>query len=380
MKKLILLALLIVATASASDSIPGKAKRAIFRSQQLCEKEDWAGSIKLLRDCLTKSPDQDHYLLRFYLANSLTKIDSLETAVQHYQKAVSLNSEFINGWLNLAETAYATEQYATAGDAFEKAFRLKETPTQYLLYYAGVCNSLANRNSKALILLQELLLTGEPKPDWLQTTVAVAMEVSESAVAQKVVNQFCEIYPENPSAWLLAYQFYAAENDYENAASAMKIKSYLQPLSVNEQFLFGDILFAAGVPAEAANLYSTAIDRSSDMATVSQYEMLASALLSAQKTDLASEAINKALKIKPTTRLYSLLGDVEYSRENYKEAFNAFSSAADINPDNGRLWLMAGYCAVELEKYGDAKLALERACMFSKQKQSATELLQQLSK
>lgn len=381
MKKLLAFLFLMIAVVAAADdmsSVQSKARRAIFRSQQLLENENWAGSAELLQKCLTDYPDQDHYLLRFHLANSLAKCDSLHAAVNNYQKAVELNPEFINGWLNLAETSYAIENYSTAANAFEKGFRLQEIPAPHLLYYAGVCNSLAGENRAALKLLQELIGTYLPKPDWLQTTVATAMEIDEIEVAQKSVSHFCEIYPNDPSAWLLAYQFYSATQDFKQAAAAMTIRSYLQPLSRSEQLQLGDILFASGVPAEAALHYEIALSDTTETATPGQYEMLASALLSAQQIEKAAAALQLALKTKPTARLWSLLGDVEYSRENYQAAFNAFTSATELDPGQGRNWLMAGYCAMETGKLADAKTALQRAKEFPNQKQNAIELLQRI--
>ncbi|MCP4144406.1 MAG: tetratricopeptide repeat protein [bacterium] len=381
MKKLFAFLFMLIAVAVVADdmsSVQSKARRAIFRSQQLSEVDNWAGSAEMLQECLTDYPDQDHYLLRFYLANSLAKCDSLHSAAIHYQKTVELNPEFINGWLNLAETSYATENYSTAANAFEKGFRLQEIPAPHLLYYAGVCSSLAGENSAALKLLQELIATDLPKPDWLQTTVATAMEVDEIEIAQKTVNRFCEIYPDDPSAWLLAYQFYSAQQDFKQAAAAMTIRSYLQPLTRNEHLQLGDILFASGVPAEAALHYEIALSDATEPATPEQYEMLASALLSAQQTEKAAAALLFALEIKPTARLWSLLGDVEYSREKYQAAFNAFTSATELDPEQGRNWLMVGYCAMETGKLADAKTALQRAKQFPNQKQNANELLQRL--
>jgi len=355
MKKLfafLFLLIAVVAVAEDMSSVQSKARRAIFRSQQLREIDNWAQSAELLQECLTDYPDQDHYLLRFHLANSLAKCDSLHSAVNHYQKAVELNPEFINGWLNLAETSYAIENYLTAANAFERGFRLQETLTPHLLYYAGVCNSLAGENGIALKLLRELIATDLPKPDWLQTTVATAMEVDEVEVAQKTVIRFCEIYPDDPSAWLLAYQFYSAQQDFKQAAAAMTIRSYLQPLSRSEQLQLGDILFASGVPAEAALHYEIALSDTTELATPEQYEMLASALLSAQQTEKAAEALQLA--------------------------FNAFSSATKLDPEQGRNWLMVGYCAMETGKLADAKTALLRAKQFPNQKQNANELLQRM--
>ena len=383
MKRIFTLFFLLIAVVAIADdmsSVQSKARRAIFRSQQLCEADNWAGAAELLQECLTDYPDQDHYLLRFHLANSLAKCDSLHSAANHYQKTVELNPEFMNGWLSLAETSYVIENYSIAANAFEKGFRLKEIPALHLLYYAGVCNSLAGENSAALKLLQELIATDLPKPDWLQTTVATAMEVDEIEVAQKTVTRFCEIYPDDPSAWLLAYQFYSAQQDFKQAAAAMTIRGYLQPLSRSEQLQLGDILFASGVPAEAALHYEIALSDTTETATPGQYEMLASALLSAQQTEKAAEALQLALKTKPTARLWSLLGDVEYSRENYQAAFDAFLSATELDPNQGRNWLMVGYCAMETGKLGDAKTALQRAKQFPNQKQNANELLQRIDR
>ena len=65
-------------------------------------------------------------------------------------------------------------------------------------------------------------------------------------------------------------------------------------------------------------------------------------------------------------------------REKYQEAFDAFTSATELDPEQGRNWLMVGYCAMETGKLADAKTALQRAKQFPNQKQNANELLQRI--
>ena len=127
-----------------------------------------------------------------------------------------------------------------------------------------------------------------------------------------------------------------------------------------------------GVPWLASQRYGMALGGE---AGVEDYERLGSALVAAHETEVAIEILSSALEEHDSRRLWSLLGDVHYLRQEYGPARDAFSRIAEED-ETGRAWLMQGYCALELGEKEAALDLLARATAYPDQADMAQILLQ----
>ena len=107
----------------------------------------------------------------------------------------------------------------------------------------------------------------------------------------------------------------------------------------------------------------------------SNHEKLASAHIAAHSPAKAVEVLETALKQKPTSALWFMMGRVLYEKENFDRAYDAFGHCAKHDPKMGRAHLMMGYCALQADKKDAATSAFQKACRFPKQEKTAKRLL-----
>jgi tetratricopeptide (TPR) repeat protein len=356
------------------SEVPRKGRVALFKASEHVEKGEHEKAVEVLEDFLKKDPEEEHFLVRFHLGNSLRELDRSKDAFEHYRIAVEMEERFADGWLSMAELAYSLEMYGVAADAMLKGHEYSETKPPYLLHYAGVAFLMDGKPERAVTILMDLVSGsyGEPEMDWYRALISACIDSQDKQSGRRAIEGMLAEFTTDPEAWTLAFQYAVSIEDYEKAAVAMTITGYLRPLTKDEKLQLGDLYTAIGVPAIATEYMEEALDEES---TTRDFERLASAYLAAYEFDAALETINRALRHKETLRLWSLLGDLQYMQKNYDEAYRAFQRCAEIDSTHGRAYLMMGYCALEMERFNDAVSQLQVAATFPELQTAAEELL-----
>lgn len=356
------------------SDVPRRTRLALFKAQQHRDKGDFESSAAVLREFLVEHPDGDHFLLRFYLANNLIQLERQEEALEHYQAAVRLEERYGQGWLNLGETAYNLERYGLAAEAIMKGYEYSENKQPRLIYFAAVSHMMDQKPGRAAPLLEELISGsyGEPEIDWYKALISATLDMEAVDRGRRAVSGMLNDFPDDPAAWLLAFQFAAGANEYRQAAVALTVVGYLRPLTRSEEMMLGDLYNALEIPARASLHYGRAV---TDEGTPKEYERLASAHLASYNYEAARETLEAAIAKKPTLRLWALLGDLHYMQKNYERAYRAFQKCAALDAEYGRAYLMMGYCALEMGKVGEAVPHLHLAAKYPQQEETARALL-----
>jgi tetratricopeptide (TPR) repeat protein len=357
--------------------LPLKARLALFKAQEKRDAGDYQGSAKILYDFLAKNPRDDNYLVRYYLALSYTQAGEPAKALDHYQACVAADSTFAPGWAKLAETAYNLGSFRIASSAFMRSYDLDLQKPPELLYYAAAAYYLGGEPAKAVPMLQDLVSGshGRPRTEWFRTLLAACSGASEGDAGKEAASRMLDQYADDPDAWRIAFQFYASIKDYREAALALTIKGFLQPLSREDDRTLGDLYSAIGVPAQASVYYERSIG---ETAAPQDFERLASSYIASYDLASALETITRALQKEPTMRLYSLLGDLNLMERDFGGAYAAYEKCAAMDTVRGRTYLMMGYCAYELGRGEDAIMNLERAAKFPEQEKTALDLLNRI--
>ncbi len=360
-----------------TERTPRRVRLALFKAQTYRERGQADAAIAVLEDHLARHPDQDHYLVRYQLGNLLAMSGNMQEALPHLQKAVQLEPQLYPAWRNLGEVAYELGQNELAAEAFETAFAQDPDSTPEILYYAAANWLFADRADRAVPLC-ETLVSGRyaaPHLEWYRGLATACVEAGTPGRAAPAMAELVRRFPDDPNAWLLAYNQAAAAGDYRRAALAMTVVGLLRPLTGTEQLQLGDLYGAIDVPATAVRHYAAAL---ADSATADRYERLVSSYLASYQLDRALTTLERALADTPTARLWSLAGDVRYRQENYAAALAAYNETARLDPEAGRPHLMMGYCALELGEIDAAAAHLRRAVEFPSQAESARRLLTSL--
>lgn len=361
----------------AISDVPRKARLALFNAYEARGNGDYKRSSQILLDFLERNPGDDHFVLRYQLGNSMSQTHSLEEQLEQYKKCVELEPRYAKGWMSLGEVAYNVGDYDLAAEALDNGFRLSSDKKAQVLYYSAAAYVMAEQPEKATPLLEELVSGkwGPPKMEWYRALVSAALQTGDREVGERAVDGLIANYGDDPDSWTLAFQYAAGTADYHQAAVALQIKSYLTPLTREEQIQLGDLYAAIGVPQEASENYATALE---DGADTKELERLASAYLAAHDTEEALRALNRALEHEPSPRLWSLYGDLNFMERKYEDAYQAYKNSAAMDAEDGRAYLMMAYCAMEIGNKEEAVAQLELASNFPEQESKAKEILSKI--
>ena len=370
------------AAIESGEGLSARAKKALFRARSRQDEGDFHGAAQVMSEFLDGNPEREHPLLLFNLALSHFALEQNSLAYEDLSQAVIIEPRYGRAWLRLGEAAYNLEKFAEAGEAFANAYDLTPEHTPEILYYAGVSLLTGEKAERALTVLEKLLEEHRvgAELDWYQAVISAGGAAGQAGRVAPLLENLLADNASEPRAWELAYQFAAGREDYRAAAVYLTITGYLQPLSHDETIQLGDLYAVISVPLQAARYYEKAMampgaSESVEAGRAEDFERLASAWLGAHDHARARAALQTAIGEKETVGLWSLLGDLEYMDEDFEAALKAFNRACDLDQDFGRGWLMMGYCAIELDRQGEARRYLNKAAGYPGQEASARSLL-----
>jgi tetratricopeptide (TPR) repeat protein len=355
------------------DDVPRRGRLTLFKAQAKKQKGEFEDAAKIIGDYV-EGRDDVHFLVHYNYGNALLTIEKPEEAIVQYSATVEKEPRFWQGWLNLGETAYNLEKYPEAAEAIMNGYRQSPERNPRLLYFAAAAYLMAQQPAQAKPLLEELVYEdrADSKLDWYRALIMACIDLEEEAAGRRAAERMLEVFPEDPGAWKLAFQFAASNHDYRQAAIAMTVKGYLEPLDRSEMMALGSLYTAIEVPWTASSYYEQAMAEESKPA---DFERLVSVYMAAHEPAKARETLEKALAKEPTAKLWSLLGDLHYMEGEYAGAYEAYGNCYKLDPESGRSLLMMGFCALELEKPGEAVVLLEKAEGFPDYSSNASALL-----
>jgi tetratricopeptide (TPR) repeat protein len=364
---------------------PRHVRRALLEADALVNHDRRDKAIALLERHLVDHPDEEDDLLHLHLAQDLADAGRTAEARDHYRRAAELEPRLDRAWFGLADASYDLQDYATAADAFARGYEASFERAPQALFFAASAWLLADQPDKALPIFERLtgpdlavgMPPGAPLPEldikWSRGFLAAANQVEKPELAGPAVKYLMDLRPADPEVWYLQYQYEAARRDFSAAVVSLRVVGYLRPLSTIEEKQLADLLMVAGASHLACEHYERSLDPAASTAEV---ERLASALVTAHETAKALQVLRAALEKAPDARLWSLVGDVHYLRQEYAEALDAFHHVAEAGDETGRAWLMEGYCALELGRKNEALDLLAKASSFPEQQDLAQRLIQ----
>lgn len=383
-----------VASALDPAAAPGSVRRAVFRAERARGQGDLETARLLLDEALAGGPDRDHPALRYRLGAYLCELGRAAEALPHLRRAAEEAPQEAPVWRELGRAAYETGSYAEAAAAFTRAVLCAAqrparqaaegagpaAPDSLLLYYSGVAWILADRPDSAVSVLAPLVaaIADTVPQDWVRALVSAAASAARPQAADAGVARLLGDHPQQPAAWRLASQQAQLAGYLPLAAARLRAADWLEPLPPDELPLLAELQVAAGAPRLAARSYARALAAGGGR-RAALIAPLAAAWLQAHEPDSARVVLQAELSEKQDLRLFMLLGDLEYSIRHWGGAAEAYRRAADLDPGNGRAWLMLGACAARRNRHVEAREHLQRALADSATAGQARSLLDQLA-
>ncbi|MCD6526154.1 MAG: tetratricopeptide repeat protein [Desulfuromonas sp.] len=396
--------------AVAAQNIPLAVRRKVVEAQQLLEQQRYDQALKLLG---IEAKDSGHYLIDFCRANAYLLSERPALAIPWLRRVVVKQADYAPGWLNLAQALYVSDDYAGAGQAFERSFALTRPERLSLLYNAALSYLQAEQSQSALTVLRQLIdrpaeqidnswrgalvqvylqleqprqalpqlqflaehTQHEPQRRWRELLVQQYMVLGMSDQALNALNRYTDEDGLHSRWWTLLTHLHLEAGHYEQGLVALKVVGYLQPLSTEQTRLLADLHLSLGVPQQAQHYYQQLLKTQPHDRQV--LTRLAHASLNLHQPQQALYWTQQQ-GAQSDPELLQLQGQLLFSLERYAEASELFGRLAKQSEQPGPLWLMTAYAAWNGELWAEARLALRQAQRFSEQRQRAKELLRQL--
>ncbi len=349
----------------------------LTQARQAMTAQKYTEVQEMLLHFLSGKRDKTHYLIFFTLGNASALAGRRNEALSYYEEAIARYDADADLWLNRGKVAYDLKQFGKAGDSFHKAYILTAEEKPDLLYQTAVCRIRDGRPEEALSCLERICSTDvkEIRTDWCEALLDVYGKLGKHEDAMTVLRQLLARGGDHPRWLKRMTQLYIEDRVYDKAAAAYELYLNLTEAGREDVLRLGNLYRLGGVPLKAAVQYERILQWDSSF---DDYERVVSTYLAAHRSDKAAEVLIRAIEKQSSAHLWHLLGSVEYNREEYRNAYDAFQHCLHLMPENGSAALYLGYCALKLHRWREAKEALTQASRFTGQRDAARRALAQI--
>lgn len=300
------------------------------------QKEDYDKAIASYQRSLDAREDLSS--TRFFLGNVYQKLGKYEEAIEEYKKAIKLDPEIPILYNNLAWSFYQVGDYDKAIRSFEEAVSLDpDLPFPY--------NGLGCIYQEMGYLedaVEEFLQATELFPEYSAAHLKLGWVYYQMGDYDKAAVEFNLIIDQTEDENYLLSAHYSLANTF--LAQNLLEESYeefLQVVKIDESF--ADAYFHLGVICSKLELHEEAvsylhksIEKSSRLKDEAHL-YLAFSYTRLKKFDEALSECKIALKFEPNDpEIYSIMGSVYSSRQDWPSSIDAFSKALELNPNSAR--------------------------------------------
>ena len=397
----------------AQTSLPAPVQMTLFRAAKLYNENQYAEAAKIIKKFQKAEKGKayaSHEELLFMLGNCYLALKDNVNAIKYYKEAVSRNASHTPSWQNMATAQYNSGEYPQAARSFMQAFQTMEKKDPELLYYSALCALLGGdsrqsvqvftrlladfsqketpdwqegmaraliddgQNKRALPLLQKLVsvYTGAKKAQWSEILLYQYLYLGMNKQALDLAQALARGHPDDPRWWKAVAHVELEDNRNENALMAMMIISYIRPLDLQEERLMADLNLQSGIPGKALGFYEKILIEDPDS------EVLRYLIYSCQRLGDEEKGIlileKYGAMVSTNSSLMMLKADLLYGLFRYRKALDAYMETVHLKvKKSGRAWLMAGYCAWQIDDYDKALTCFNKACEFPAQKEKARQ-------
>ncbi|HDS16126.1 MAG TPA: hypothetical protein ENN66_05865 [Proteobacteria bacterium] len=353
-------------------------------SFQLLQKMQEAGQagepergLQLFAEQVSESRRQLPVLCGFVAANLNFQAQRYSEAIRLYLEVLARAPEFDAVYENLGQAQLLTEAYAAAArNLLEAACRRPEKAAQ-LRYQAAVALLYGQDAVGARDLLRELSESvASPPVAWLKALLQAHWQLRETAAALKIAARLLDLEPEGIENWRLYGQLNLANGDYRRALTAYKVIQAAGQLQPAEYKLLAGIyqqlqLFQAA--AAAWELYL-----GSEKPTRADLETLVALYAQAGEFDSVLKTLDRLQPFIEAVELDFRRGKFLYQAGRYEEAYRLLNRLEQLVEEDGYQYLLAGYCAWNLNRFSAAAAAWGKAAARPAWRRQAQALLDRL--
>lgn len=369
----------LICFASISLGIPARAElsvkawKVLHGAELHMENQEYKKAIQSMRSYMDKqdSVPEQLYLL---LGNCYLETDAAKAALSLLKKGVEKYPDSFYLRYNLGIAANEQEHYLLAGENFAKAYDLQQKNRKQhgdspsLLYYSAACYFQGQKYSRALTLLERLLVRNDLKQkkerlEWIKLQVHILCQLKKWSKAAKVLKNLLRQRPELYDYWRLLARVEMYRDRYTQAAAALETAHGLNPPKPSDWRQLADIYIYLNAPLSAVRCLGLAASSETNN------KKLASLYEKSNRYEDAIKTCRKLIEKDPCADNYLLLGHTQLNGGMQQESIESFSKAASSPPckkkkrkersrskkkTEGEAWLMAALTAWDLQDWDQA--------------------------
>lgn len=356
----------------------GPRSRALIQSMQESSRAgDFARGLKAFAATAGKKPAEQPVLVLFVAANLYFQAGDYAAAGPLYRTILKREPEFFVVYENLGQAEFMAGNYPAAAASLQKAAAFLPEKADRLFYQAAAALLYAEKPAGARDLLTRLVAS-RPRPpvSWLKALLQAHWRLKENQAALRVAERLVDQEPDQLENWRICAQLRMGAGDYRGALSAWKVVQSAGALKDDEYRLLAGIYQQLRLPAPAAVAWQAYLQRISP--TTEDLENMVSLYVAAGKIEAALNALETLAPRLGAQEAAWRRAKLLYRSGRYREALPIFLQLKKLAAEDGYQFLLAGYCAWNLNDFQAAARAWRKAAAYPAWQERAQSLSRRL--
>lgn len=350
--------------------------------------EKYAEAKSGLQAMLAKTGSRDAYVqsvihqLLGHIASAQGRYG--ETA-KHFKKSIDLdalpNRTHFGMMLQLAQIKMINKDYRGALKSLDEYFATAdEIPDTAFAIKANTHAQMEQFRETKKAIKQAIELTDKPKETWYQLLLAAHAELSEYREMADVLKILIKLSPNKKVYWKQLSSIMFNLKDDKSALAVLEMADRKGLLTEGSEYLQLFKLYSYnGVPLKAGITLQKALDSGKVEPKFKHWKQLGAAWYEAKELDKALLAYDKASAYAKDGEMDLTRGYLYLDQENWKKAAESIGSALKKggldDKKTGNAWLMLGMSNAYLNRFSQARKALQKAIKYKKTRNNAEQWL-----
>jgi Tfp pilus assembly protein PilF len=339
---------------------------------------------ELLRN--TTDPYAKSLLLRDLAAQAAASGDAA-TAARYLEQALAQNA--LSGIAAQQLRDQLSQLYLSSGDVQKLVPQLEAQvksgkPSIEALIGLGSAYIEQKRYAAAIPLLQRGIREAAAQkravdPSWRRALAAALLASGREREALPELELLLAEDPTQRDDWMRLAAIYIKTGDKSRAAAVLEIAGRLGFLAdATDRMRLVTLTAQIGAPFEAASTLAEFIERKQVPLNGESATLLASLWIAARESQLALAALDDAIRLAPTARLYQQRAQLHMDREEYAQAARALSAAIEAGAGDGGTWMTLGMARYQQADIESAVQAFRQAQTHAASRKLASDWIEYL--
>ena len=233
----------------------------------------------------------------------------------------------------------------------------------------------------AAILERTISLTKTPQAQWIELLAFSYTRIGRTEEALALLENIISTQPDQARWWRQLASIYLLLDDIPKGAAGLTVSSIVEELSFEDSRRLAGLFTALNMPADAATVLSTAMEKESYVPDFENQMLLAEMWVLARELDLAIDGFEAASAIQDSGEPALKMGQLYMQWEKYQEARDALTASIqaygeDTPPQVHYLLAVAEINLGNLEAASNALIRLEDDDSYSERAENLIRYIQ----